>query len=85
MARPKFGNHGAVNVICSGEGAEVGTAMLEYRCYLLGMDGRITARHEFTASGDSEALAAARALYAQAGLRHGFELWENKRRVHREE
>jgi hypothetical protein len=59
--------------------------MMEYRCYLLSADGRITARHEFSAGSDSEALAAARAFYSQTGLQHGFELWESKRRVHREE
>lgn len=58
--------------------------MLEYRCYFLGADGRIVARREFQAAGDSEALIMARVFYAEHPTRDGFELWENKRRVHHE-
>jgi hypothetical protein len=56
--------------------------MLAYRCYFLGTNDRIVARDEFEASGDGEALARARALYAGRGdVGHGFELWQGKRRV----
>lgn len=58
--------------------------MLDYRCYFLGSDGRIAARREFQAANDSEAVEMARGFYAQHSARDGFELWENKRRVHHE-
>jgi hypothetical protein len=59
--------------------------MQEYRCYFLGPDGRIVARREFRAESDNDALTTARGLYSELAVRHGFELWENKRHVHREE
>jgi hypothetical protein len=59
--------------------------MQEYRCYFLGPDGRIVARDEFHADSDHQALTTARSRYAARAARHGFELWENKRRVRREE
>ena len=49
-------------------------ALLEYRCYFLGPDGKILARCEFTARGDDQAVEIAALLHGQRETRHGFEL-----------
>ena len=49
--------------------------MALYRCYFRGLSGHFGSRHDFEAENDDEAIAKARALYAEQELKAGFELW----------
>lgn len=58
---------------------------MEYRFYFLGPDCRIIGAQEFEAESDEHALALARQLFRASPLpHHGYELWQNRRRIHTE-
>lgn len=59
---------------------------MEYRLYFLGPDCRIAGPPRgLTADNDEAAIAAAGAIYQSAqDQSHGFELWQEGRRVHTE-
>lgn len=57
--------------------------MIGYRCYLLGQDGKIRRAEEFTAEGDADAIAHARALFAKGDF-PGLELWQGSRVIYTE-
>lgn len=55
--------------------------MASYRCYFRGLTGRFSARHDFDAETDAEAIAKARHLYAGEEVKAGFELWHDAQLV----
>ena len=55
--------------------------MALYRCYFRGSSGRFGSRHDFEAENDDEAIAKARALYAEEEIKGGFELWNGAQLV----
>lgn len=58
---------------------------MEYRFYFLGPDCRIVGAREFEAESDTAALDHAQQLFRANPSQHrGFELWQNRRRVHTE-
>lgn len=58
---------------------------MEYRFYFLGPECRIVGAREFEAESDAAALGPAQQLFRASALPHrGFELWQDRRRVHTE-
>ena len=55
-----------------------GTAMIDYRCYLLGLSGSIRAAHDIVCEDDEVAVAKGRELFHP----HAFEVWQRQRRVY---
>ncbi len=53
--------------------------------FLLDGRGHILAREEYEASDDTDAIAKARAIFAEQSHYNGFEVWQLSRVVHREE
>lgn len=58
---------------------------MEYRYCYLGSDCRVLRRHEFQADTDAAALEIAWEIFKlTAWPQHGFELWQEERRIHTE-
>ena len=55
--------------------------MALYRCYFRGSSGHFGSRQDFQADNDDEAIAKARALYADEEIKAGFELWNGAQLV----
>lgn len=57
-----------------------------YRCYLFGRDGGIIERVDFHAEDDVSAVSYSQAKYNETSEpKHGFELWEDARQVHKQQ
>lgn len=59
----------------------MGDALIGYRCYFLGQDGRIYHADEFTAPNDSAAINIARHLF-QKNQYPGVELWHGDKIIY---
>lgn len=55
-----------------------------YRCYFFGTNGHIQQRVDYEAESDELAIIEARAQYAESEFKAGFEVWQLKRLVRRE-
>ena len=58
--------------------------MARYRCYFLGVNGKILVAEDIDASSDVDALDRARQSFSQWPMFPTFELWQGDNRIHKE-